>query len=127
MPTRTFTIDMEGERLPVKVSPEALEEFSKNAAGDMDKRIRYLSDTKYGPNHYMVRINRLGVVAPLIYDAVTRQDHERIILMVLWLNTHFPEITGVEVGEEKLQYISDETLEESLEAPSTPEKPRYLH
>jgi len=127
MPTKTFLIDMDGEQLPVNVSPEALDEFSKTAVGDMDKRIRYLSDSRYGPDHYMVRTNRLGVVAPLIYDAVTRHDHERIILMVLWLNTHFPEITGVEVGDEKLQYVSEEALRERELSDFSPERPKYLH
>lgn len=120
-------IDVDGDQLPVNVSPDALVEFGKSAVGDMDKRIRHLSDSKYGPDHYMIRINRLGVVAPLIYDAVTRHDHERIILMVLWLNTHFPEITGVEVGDEKLQYVSDEELKDHEDMSTTSTRPKYLH
>ena len=127
MPNRTFMIDVDGDQLPVNVSPDALVEFGKSAVGDMDKRIRHLSDSKYGPDHYMIRINRLGVVAPLIYDAVTRHDHERIILMVLWLNTHFPEITGVEVGDEKLQYVSDEELKDHEDMSTTSTRPKYLH
>jgi|GEM_PF-1076573 len=127
MPTRTFLIDTGDQQLPVNVSPEALHDFSKRAVGDMDRRIRHLSDTRYGPNHYMVRTNRLGVVAPLIYDAITRNDHERIVLMVLWLNTHFPEITGVEVGDEKIEYLSNQTAEEAAASQAHPERPKYLH
>jgi len=121
MEERRFVIEMEGEQLPISYSDEALESFSRKAAGVMDREIRTISDDRFGPDYYLKRTNRLGILAPLIYNAIARQDDHRVLLCVLWLATHFPEITGLEVEEGIIQYVQEEALDPRLNGFDRPE------
>jgi len=119
----TFIIELEGEPLPVNYSDEALSQFTQQAAGMMDKEIRMISDKRYGPGFYLTRANRLGVIAPLIYNALADRDGDKILLCVLWLAANFPEISSIEVDGNTVQFVQDERL--SLL--DRMERPEYLN
>lgn len=120
----TFLIEMQGQELPVNYNDEALESFEKKAADAMDREIRHISDIRYGKDHYLTRSNRLGVLAPLLYNAITDQDGDKIMLCVLWLATKFPEIRGIEMDEGLIQYIQEDQDEEPFDAFA---RPKYLN
>ncbi|MCW9033703.1 MAG: hypothetical protein OQJ97_05735 [Rhodospirillales bacterium] len=124
MEERKFVIEMEGEQHPISYSDEALDSFTQKAAGVMDREIRTISDDRFGPEFYLKRSNRLGVLAPLIYNAIAQQDNNRVLLCVLWLATHFPEITGLEVDEGVIQYVQEEAIDPRLNGF---ERPEYLN
>ncbi len=124
MEDKTFVIELAGEQLPINYSDEALQSFTQKAAGVMDREIRTISDDSYGPEFYLKRSNRLGILAPIIYNAITLQDQNRVLLCVLWLATHFPEISGVEVEEGIVQYVQEKAVDPRL---VVFERPEYLN
>lgn len=124
MPNRTFVIEAEGEEFPVTLSEDSIRDFRTKTADLMDRDIRNLSDSRFGPKFYLTRTNRLGVMAPILYDAVHGQDEDRIRMCVLWLAARFPEIAGAAIGENGVQFMWDSTKDVSLDAL---ERPSYLN
>ena len=57
---------------------------------------RDLCDSVLGPGKHLDMHNRLGVLVPLLYDAIQERDDARVALYVLWMASRFPEIHGIE-------------------------------
>lgn len=124
MQNRKFVIEAEGEEFPVVLSEDTIRDFRTKSADLMDRDIRSLSDSRFGPKFYLTRTNRLGVVAPILYDAVQGQDEDKIRLCVLWLAARFPEIAGAAIGENGVQFMWDSSQDLS---PDAAERPAYLN
>ncbi|MCW9040493.1 MAG: hypothetical protein OQJ76_08355, partial [Rhodospirillales bacterium] len=105
---KTFHIEVDGRELPVVYNEETLAGFRTHQAGILDRTIRFLSDKEFGRDFYLTRTNRLGVVAPLLFDAIENHDGTIVRNFVLWLLTRFPEIAGIEIEGEDVQFIWDE-------------------
>ena len=111
MDGKKFVIEQDGSEIPVVYTDAALEEFEKTGAPHMDQQIKLLSDTHYGQSFYLKRTNRLGIIASLIFDAVGSRDQKRIVLCVLWLATRFPEVSGVEIENNSVQFLWEDEWE----------------
>jgi hypothetical protein len=119
----TFHIEVDGEARPVTFTDEAFHRYQEHLSGSMDREIRALSDFEYGPEFYLRRTNRLGVLAALLYEALASDDEDRLEACVMWLVDRFPEIAGVQVDGTDVQYLweADEDGEPLFD------RPEYLH
>jgi len=103
----SFLIAMDGAPYPVRFDPTVLDEFQRDHVDTMDLELRKFSDEWFGPTFFLERDNRLGVIAPLIRDALEEDNGILVAKYVLWLAARYPEITGIRIHEDTYEFIAD--------------------
>jgi len=114
-PDLSFLIAMDGAPYPVRFDPTVLDEFQRDHVESMDLELRKFSDEWFGPTFFLERDNRLGVIAPLIRDALEENNGVLIAKYVLWLASRYPEITGIRIQEDTYEFMAELFDENSSE------------
>lgn len=104
----SFFIAVDGNPYPVKFDPVVLDEFERDYADDLELELRKLSDFHFGPTFFLERENRLGIIAPLLKQAVSKHDGIAVAKYVLWLVARYPEITGIRIHEDTYEFLADD-------------------
>lgn len=111
----SFLIALDGAPYPVQFEAEVLDEFQRDHVASMDLQLRQFADEQFGPTFYLDHQNRLGIVAQLIRDAMKEENGILIAKYVLWMASHYPEISGIRIHEDTYEFtanIFDETVPE---------------
>jgi hypothetical protein len=106
-PDLSFLIAMDGNPYPVRFDPSVLDEFQRDHVDTMDLELRKFSDEWFGPSFFLDRENRLGVIAPLIRDALEENNGILVAKYVLWLAARYPEITGIRIQQDTYEFMAE--------------------
>lgn len=103
----SFHIALDGEDYPVQFDETVLSEFEQKYVSLMDREVRRLSDASFGPTFYLTRNNQLGVIAPMLYQAINEGDGVQVAKCVLWLKSRFPEIAGMCIAKDTYEFVTN--------------------
>ncbi|MCB2099523.1 MAG: hypothetical protein KDE22_01545 [Rhodobacterales bacterium] len=111
MADRTFTITKDGDEIPVIYTDDVLSEFRENKVALVDAEIETLRDRLFDRDDPPADAprgadTRLGIVGPLIMEALDEGKETVVAQCVLWLAARHPEITGLEIFFGQFRYVS---------------------